>query len=101
MDYLYLVDSGVVKEQFEGGKFYRKTKGSMLNIANICSPNGQCLTTLTALSDCRLYKIRKRKLFNSLTHASDHRRCNEQELRAQIKGLPEVFLLLLSVFGGA
>jgi CRP-like cAMP-binding protein len=63
VEYLYLVREGVVKEQFSGKRFYRKTKGAMLNIANICAPDETCLTTLTALSDCQLYKIRKRKNF--------------------------------------
>lgn len=61
-EYLYLVESGVVKEVFGDGKVYRKVKGSMVNIANICNPNGQFLSTVHALSDCKLIKIRKRRL---------------------------------------
>lgn len=60
-EYLYLVESGVVKEVFGDGKVYRKVKGNMINIANICHPGGQFLSTVNALSDCRLIRIRKCK----------------------------------------
>ena len=60
-EYLYLVESGVIKERFGDNRIYRKVKGDMINIANICHPSHCFLSTVEAISDCRLIKIRRCK----------------------------------------
>jgi hypothetical protein len=53
----------VLKDQYGGnsGREFRKTKGNMCNLANICAPDGNYLSTLNTMTDCKLYRIRKRK----------------------------------------
>ena len=65
--YIYFVYTGIVSETVGNEKQYRKTKGGIVNIANLCSPDKTCLTSLQAITYCRLYKIRTGKFSGNFT----------------------------------
>lgn len=56
--FLYLVNSGIVKEYFAKSKVYRKTRGGIASICNVCSPSGKNLSTINTISSSKLYRVR-------------------------------------------
>jgi hypothetical protein len=57
--FVYLVNHGIVQEQFDHIKDYRRTKGTISNICNVISPDQSNLLTLNTLSECSLHRIRR------------------------------------------
>lgn len=70
-DYLFLVQTGIVEKIFDNldekqnyKRVYQRGKGSVIGVGNICSPNKKNLYSLRAVSDCKLYKIRRSKFYS-------------------------------------
>lgn len=51
-----------MEERLRGEKEYRKTKGGICNIANICNYKEKNLMTLVTVTESKLIKIKKSKI---------------------------------------